>query len=206
MTAPQGAEDSCGDELHRALRSLTGRVSAVAEGALDCSLDVETCDSDVADLTRALIRMRDRLVAEVRRLERERQVMERVAEAGRCLEGSMDYQMLAQRALGLLAECFELRCATYCTVPEGMEGELQPVGRLCCDDSGCPGASPLVRGLLDRCRDDHAIHRIDPLPASVCSSCVACGADGECFLTIVPLAFDHSLLAVIELVTARALD
>ena len=184
---------------------LTRGADAVASGDLSYPLGEVETEDELGALARALTRMRDHLAATVQRLEQENWLAEQVASAGERLQGVMDQEELAARALAVVDAQLDVVCSAFYAVPLEEDGTLRLVAERNCAE-GVAKERALDDGALARCRDDHRVFVLAPVPddALRVSSALLSGRPAR--VVVVPLAFDHKLLAVIELATYRVVS
>jgi len=143
----------------------------------------------------------DRTADTMEYLQQENWVAEQADAVGGALESVWDQKALALRTLKLLDGEFDIVCAAFYALPLSGGDTLHLV-----TSRNCPQALPAARSLAEkeiaRCRDDHQVQVITPLAQSYRVQ----GVVAPAVVVMVPLVFEESLQAVIELTFPHPLD
>jgi len=191
--------------IGNAVESLTVGANAVAGGDLSYQLSYEVSSDEIGALAEALTRMRDHLAATVQRLEQKGWLAEQVDEAGGHLQSVMDQEELAVCVLSILDKQIDVACSAFYALPLSGDDQLQLVS-----SRNCAADVATVRlmgdGILERCRDDHRVYLLAPVPESYLTVASALGSGAPASVVVIPLAFENRLMAVIELASFRVVS
>ncbi|MDQ6951348.1 MAG: response regulator [Mariprofundales bacterium] len=190
-------------KISQPLQQLTKAADAIAQGNHGYTIDAIESGDEIGELHLAIERMRGNLALTVQRLESENWLQDQVGMAAVSLQGLMDQDTLTSKALDVSMAKIGAVCGCFYVLPANQRREdFELVASRDCAE-GLATSRKVNDGILGHCQQDYSVRVLASVPKDYLKVRSALISGAAPHVVIVPIAYEGSLLGVMEMATLQ---